>query len=280
MFQITCFTLFATTVTFTTTCYLAFSKSDFIWGAGTASYQIEGAIGADGRLPTIWDTFCNTSGHVYHHESGAVADDSYNLYETDSSLLNNIGVSHYRMSIAWSRILPDGKTLNMAGINHYINVFESLKSYGISPVVTLYHWDLPQAIFDETNGGWINSSIIDYFLIYANTAFKYFNDYVSIWSTFNEPWTFCVEGYGSGVHAPGRCSNRTFCPNGGNSSTEPYLCSHNVLLSHAYTVELFRNKTNNYNQNGASKIGMCLNIPGVYSSIVCLFFFIELNLTL
>ena len=162
--------------------------SDFIWGTGTAAYQIEGAITADGRTPSIWDTFCEIPGRVYNGESGENADNSYYMYEDDIKILQDVGVSHYRMSLAWSRILPDGQTVNQAGIDHYINVFKALKKANIVPVVTLYHWDLPQIIYDETGGGWINSSIVDYFVLYANTVFKAFKSYVNIWATFNEPW--------------------------------------------------------------------------------------------
>ena len=288
-------------------------STDFIWGTGTASYQIEGGVNAGNRSWSIWDTFCNTTNKVYNHENGDNADKSYYFYETDAQLLESLGVSHYRMSLSWSRILPDGETINEAGINHYKSVFDTLKKYGISPVVTLFHWDLPQCIYDITNGGWINSTIVDYYTKYAQTVFENFGEYSQYWATFNEPWTFCVNGYQDGVHAPGRCSNRTSCPNGGNSSTEPYLCAHNVLLSHASAVAIFRGektttdknststsdhdgininnhnikiknnqttaiasknkkrdhpgkKRRGYNQDGSSKIGMNLNINGVYAA--------------
>jgi beta-glucosidase len=152
--------------------------------------------------------------------------------------------------------MPDGISINPKGIAHYQQVIDDLKSKHITPLLTLYHWDLPQSVYDITNGGWINSSIVDYYLAYADAVFDAFNQDVKLWLTFNEPWTFCQLGYGDGTHAPGRCTNRTVCPPGGNSSIESYLCAHNVLLSHSAAVNLFRER--GYDQYGG-QIGITLN---------------------
>eukprot|EP01083_Nonionella_stella_P147580 465873_1 len=228
----------------------------FRWGTATAAYQIEGAITKDGRLPSIWDTFCEKTTKVNNGDSGAVADNDYNRWLEDIELMDSLNLTHYRFSIAWPRIFPDGETLNQAGLDHYRKVLNELVARNIQPFITLYHWDLPQSIYDATNGGWINSSIIPYFVRYADTVFTEFQGLVKRWVTFNEPWTFCVGGYDSGYHAPGRCSNREYCAVG-NSSTEPYQCTHNVLLSHAAAVKLFREK--GYAEAGG-KVGMTINI--------------------
>ena len=206
----------------------------------------------DGRLPSIWDTFSETPNKVHNNETGEIADDNYNRFMQDIKLMQDLNLTHYRMSIAWPRILPDGKTVNEKGIAHYKKVINALLDAGIEPFVTLYHWDLPQAIYEATNGGWINESIVEYFELYAQTVFDNFNDTVKYWLTFSEPWTFCFVGYDAGVHAPGRCTGCT--PFGGNSSIEPYQCAHNVLLSHAAAVKYFRSK------NTDGQIGITLNI--------------------
>merc|ERR1711971_1223791 len=131
----------------------------------------------------------------------------------------------------------------------------ALLDNGIEPFVTLYHWDLPQAVYEETNGGWTNTSIVDYYVKYVEAVFSPFHKMVKKWLTFNEPWTFCVEGYDGGEHAPGHCSDRNSCPVG-NSSTEVYQCTHSVLLSHAAAVKLFREKK--YDKD--AEIGITLSV--------------------
>ena len=168
--------------------------------------------------------------------------------------MKELNLSHYRFSISWSRILPDGININNKGIKHYSNIIDALLEANIEPFITLYHWDLPQSIYDITNGGWINSSIIGYFERYSNVIFDNFNDRVKYWLTFNEPWTFCFLGYDLGIHAPGRCTNCKPDYLNGNSSIEQYKCAHNVLLSHSAAVKLFRNKSYD------GKIGITLNI--------------------
>lgn len=200
--------------------------SDFVWGAATASYQIEGAVEADGRVPSIWDTFCATPGKVENGDSGAVACDHYHRYKDDVALMKELGLKAYRFSIAWGRVL-NGRTVNQAGLDFYSNLVDELLSAGIEPWVTLYHWDLPQTLQDV--GGWTNRAIVDEFLYYADVVTKALGDRVKRWITFNEPWVFTYLGYASGVHAPGI----THIPD--------YLSSaHHFLLAHAKSVPIIR----------------------------------------
>ncbi|XP_067683478.1 lactase/phlorizin hydrolase-like [Haliotis asinina] len=221
--------------------YGTFPK-DFLWSAASSSFQIEGALKEDGRGESIWDNF-----HVLHNDNGAVACDSYHKYPEDVRLLKNMGVNHYRLSIAWPRIFPDGTkaSMNPAGIQYYHRVLDALLAAGIEPMVTLYHWDLPKALQDK--GGWTNASIIGHFRDYADVCFKEYGNKVKLWITFNEPWVFLVKGLGTGDHAPGHTSR----------GVEPYLGAHNVLLSHAEAYHLY-NDTYRRTQHG--QISLTLNI--------------------
>lgn len=225
------------------------------FGVATAAYQIEGAWNVDGRGACIWDTFSHTPGKIAGDQNGDVADDHYHRYAQDIQLLQSLGIKHYRFSLSWSRILPTGKVqpVNQAGVDFYNRILNLLQQANIEPLVTLYHWDLPQALMDEYNG-WIDARVIDDYRDWVALAFTLFGDRVKHWSTFNEPWVFCNLGYGNGVHAPGRCSNRTLCPEG-DSATEPYLCAHNILLSHAQAVHVFRQ----YFPPGSASISMTMN---------------------
>ncbi|BBN10650.1 beta-glucosidase [Marchantia polymorpha subsp. ruderalis] len=229
---------------------------DFVFGTATSAYQIEGAIEEGGRGLTIWDTFTQTPGKIAGNTSGDIAVDSYHRYKDDIELLKDLNVDAYRFSIAWSRIIPDGigQTVNMEGIAHYNRVIDALLSKGIKPYVTLYHWDLPQPLQDKL-GGWTSPEIVSHFTYYAQICFASFGDRVKNWITFNEPTQFCFNGYGNGVHAPGRTSDRTLSAVG-DSATEPYLAAHNVLLSHAATVELYRS---NYQEKQGGTIGFTID---------------------
>ena len=222
--------------------------SDFAWGAATASYQIEGAYNTDGRGMSIWDTFSHIPGKTANGDNGDVADDSYHRYKEDIKLAVQMGISHYRMSISWSRIMPDGKLpLNKKGVEFYNNVINELLANNIEPFVTLYHWDLPQELANDPDGksegdklfgkGWLDASIADDFVVFAEACFHQFGDRVQNWLTFNEPLTFVNMGYSAGIHAPGRC---TGCSLGGDSATEPYIVAHNVLRAHAKAVARYR----------------------------------------
>ena len=174
----------------------------FTWGTATASYQVEGAIHEDGRTPSIWDTFCAEPGTIADGSSGEFACDQYHRYPEDIEIMKTLGVGAYRLSISWSRIIPgpDG-AVNQAGVDHYVHLLEALRKAGIKPVVTLYHWDLPQYLEDE--GGWTNRNTAIRFAQYAKVLAEAFGDLVDTWTTLNEPWCSAYLGYGNGVHAPG-----------------------------------------------------------------------------
>mmetsp|Transcript_45458 Transcript_45458/g.75790 ORF Transcript_45458/g.75790 Transcript_45458/m.75790 type:complete len:590 (+) Transcript_45458:145-1914(+) len=228
---------------------------DFMWGSATAAYQCEGAYKEDGRGPSIWDVFSHIPGKVHNGDTGDVADDHYHRYEEDIERMAWAGFDFYRFSISPTRILPTGKLpVNRAGIEHYNKVIDLLLKKGMKPFVTLYHWDYPE-LLQQSYDGWLSEKSTFDFLTYAETCFKEFGDRVDFWLTFNEPWTFTFQGYGLGIHAPGRCSDRSVCAHG-DSATEPYLAAHNVLRTHAYTVKMYREK---FQEKQGGKIGITLN---------------------
>jgi len=218
--------------------------NDFIWGTATSSYQIEGGAALDGKGPSIWDAFSSIPGKIFEGGTGEVACDHYNRFKEDVQLMKNMGVKAYRFSIAWARIMPTGKdTVNEKGIQFYSDLIDELLKAGITPWVTLYHWDLPLALQLEEDG-WLNTSIVDHFAAYANLCFERFGDRVKNWITLNEPWVVAILGYGQGVFAPGR-----------NSNSEPYLAAHHLILAHAKAVNIYRA---NYNYQGG-QIGITNN---------------------
>lgn len=216
----------------------------FVWGAATSSYQIEGAVREGGRGDSIWDVFCRTPGKISNGDSGDVACDHYHRVEEDVKLMKDIGLAAYRFSIAWPRIQPNGTgEPNPEGIAFYNRLIDCLLEHGIEPWVTLYHWDLPQALQEEF-GGWLSRKIIPLFGNCARICFEQFGDRVKNWITLNEPWCSSVLGYGIGVHAPGRVDN-----------DEPYLAAHHFILAHAEAVQIYRKEFSN--QDG--QIGLVNN---------------------
>ncbi|KAL1514216.1 hypothetical protein ABEB36_003507 [Hypothenemus hampei] len=201
----------------------------FRFGTAGASYQIEGGWNEDGRGVSIWDTFVHTPGHVKNNATGDVASDSYHKYKEDVAILADLGVKLYRFSIAWPRILPDGTPykVNQAGIDYYLNLIKELQANGIEPVITLYHWDLPQHL--EDLGGWLNPQIADYFGDYARVVYKALGPYVKYWVTINEPGTTCTCGYGQGIHAPGK----SLVGDG------IYTCAYNSIRAHAKAYRIY-----------------------------------------
>ena len=176
--------------------------ADFRWGTATASYQIEGGATEGGRTPSIWDTFSHTPGKTLDGDTGDVACDHYHRWESDLDLMSELGLDAYRLSIAWPRIQPDGPgSRNQEGIDFYKGILTGLRARGISPVVTLYHWDLPQ--WQQDRGGWPARSTAEAFAEYAGLLAREFGDLVDVWTTFNEPWCAAYLGHASGVHAPG-----------------------------------------------------------------------------
>src|SRR5690242_1038991 len=200
----------------------------FAWGAATASYQIEGAVREGGRGPSIWDTFSHHPGAVAGGDTGDVADDHYHRYREDVALLADLGVTHYRFSLAWPRLQPTGRgPLNRAGLDFYQRLVDELLARDIQPLVTLYHWDLPQALEDA--GGWPVRATAERFADYAAAVHDRLKDRIRIWTTLNEPWCSAFLGYASGHHAPGRTL--------GSRSAH---AAHHLLLGHGHALEALR----------------------------------------
>ncbi|KAG7572232.1 Glycoside hydrolase superfamily [Arabidopsis suecica] len=235
-------------------------SEDFIFGAATSAYQVEGAAHEDGRGPSIWDTFSEKYPEkIKDGSNGSIADDSYHLYKEDVGLLHQIGFNAYRFSISWSRILPRGNLkggINQAGIDYYNNLINELLSKGIKPFATIFHWDTPQDL-EDAYGGFRGAEIVNDFRDYADICFKNFGDRVKHWMTLNEPLTVVQQGYVAGVMAPGRCSQFTN-PNctGGNGATEPYIVGHNLILAHGEAVKVYRKK---YKASQKGQVGIALN---------------------
>lgn len=228
----------------------------FLFGAATAAYQVEGGASEGGRGSSIWDTFTQTPGKVLDGSSGDVACDHYHRYKEDIELLANLGFNAYRFSISWSRIYPDGfsRVVNEEGIAYYNALIDALLSKGITPFATLYHWDLPQGLHDSI-GGWLSPEIATHFASYAEACFAAFGDRVKHWITLNEPLRYSLFGYGIGIHAPGRTSDRSRSPEG-DTSTEPYLTAHNALLAHAAAVDVYNKK---FRAQQGGKVGLALD---------------------
>ena len=200
---------------------------DFIWGVATSAGQIEGGALQDGRGKSIWDVFAETPGKIFGGHKPLVACDSYNRFDRDLEMLKFLGVDSYRLSMSWSRVLPEGTgKINDKGMDYYKIVFEKLLEAGIKPNVTLYHWDLPQAL--EEKGGWVNRDVIGWFGEYADKMFSAFGNIVPMWSTVNEPIATYV-GYALGGFAPGHRNEKW-----GNQAR------HNILVAHGKGVEAFR----------------------------------------
>ncbi|WP_406362606.1 GH1 family beta-glucosidase [Streptomyces sp. NBC_00715] len=200
----------------------------FTWGTATAAYQIEGAASVEGRTPSIWDTYSHTPGRVRNGDTGDVATDHYHRWREDVAIMADLGVSAYRFSLSWPRVQPTGRgPAAQKGLDFYRALTDALLENGIEPVVTLYHWDLPQELEDA--GGWPERVTSDHFADYAALAARALGDRVKTWTTLNEPWCSAFLGYGSGVHAPGR--------------TDPVAAlraAHHLNLGHGKAVQALR----------------------------------------
>jgi beta-glucosidase len=214
----------------------------FIWGAATASYQIEGAAQEDGRGESIWDRFSHTPGKVLNGDTGDVACDHYHRTAQDIALMRELGLQAYRFSMAWPRILPAGTgAVNPAGLDFYDRLVDDLLAAGITPFVTLYHWDLPQVLQDQ--GGWANRATADAFRLYVDVVSKRLGDRVSHWITHNEPWCAAFLGNFTGEHAPGLRDLET-----------TLRVAHHLLLSHGWAVPVLR-----ANSVPGTEVGITLN---------------------
>lgn len=202
----------------------------FLWGAGTAAYQIEGAATADGRGPSIWDTFSHTPGKTVRGDTGDVAADHYHRLADDLDLMVALGLRAYRFSVSWPRIQPDGRgPTNQPGLDHYRRLVDGLLARGIVPMLTLYHWDLPQALQDR--GGWTNRETADRFADYAAVVFAALGDRVPFWITLNEPWCAAFVGHHLGTHAPGL-----------TDEAAALAATHHLLLGHGKALRAMRDQ--------------------------------------
>ncbi|MGZ9109477.1 MAG: GH1 family beta-glucosidase [Micavibrio sp.] len=198
---------------------------DFIWGTATAAYQIEGAVAEDGRGPSIWDVFSHTPGKIRNDENGDIACDHYHRLDEDLDLIAGV-VPHYRFSISWTRILPDGTgAVNPQGVAFYNRLIDGLIARGVTPWITMYHWDLPQAL--QEKGGWANRDIIGWFDFYAATLHRLFGDRVKNWIILNEPSVHSWLGHGLGFHAPGVADEKTYL------SSAHHM---NLVIGHTYRL--------------------------------------------
>ena len=223
---------------------------NFLWGVATASYQIEGAATEDGRGESIWDRFCATPGKVLNGDSGLVACDHYHRYREDVALMRELGVKAYRFSIAWPRILPDGRgQVNPAGLDFYDRLVDTLLDAGIEPFVTLYHWDLPQALQDEI-GGWGSRETSYAFANYADIVSRHLGDRVQNWITLNEPYVSTFMGHEMGRMAPGLKDPRL-----------AWQVSHHLLLGHGLAVPILR-----ANSGPQARVGITLNLTPMYAA--------------
>ncbi|GAA5141713.1 GH1 family beta-glucosidase [Nocardioides marinquilinus] len=199
----------------------------FGWGAATAAFQIEGAAAEDGRTPSIWDTYARVPGAVVGGDTGDVACDHYHRYRDDVALLRELNLGHYRFSVAWPRVRPDGGAVNEAGLDFYRRLVDELLAAGITPWITLYHWDLPQAL--EDTGGWTTRDTAHRFVDYARTVNDALGDRVPTITTMNEPWCSAFLGHTSGRHAPGR-----------REGAAGLVAAHHLLLGHGLAVQALR----------------------------------------
>ncbi|OAL52926.1 putative beta-glucosidase [Pyrenochaeta sp. DS3sAY3a] len=234
------------------------AEKTFEFGFATASYQIEGGVNEGGRGPTIWDTFTHIEPSRTHGANGDVACDHYHRYEEDLDLLVKYGAKAYRFSLAWSRIIPIGgrdDPVNDAGIRFYDKLIDGLLARNITPWVTLYHWDLPQGLQDRY-GGWLNTEEIQKdFERYARVCYERFGDRVKNWITINEPWVVSIHGFQKGSDAPGRSSVNKDCTEG-DSTTEPWIVGHSLILAHARAAKLYNNE---FKQSQKGVIGISVS---------------------
>ncbi|HWT26806.1 MAG TPA: GH1 family beta-glucosidase, partial [Mobilitalea sp.] len=204
-------------------------EKNFIWGAAAASYQIEGAAFEDGKGASVWDTFTKVNGNIKNDDNGDIACDHYHRYKEDVALMKELGLKAYRFSISWPRILPEGTgKINAKGLQFYSNLVDELLAAGIEPYITLFHWDLPQVLYDR--GGWLNRDISDWFAEYVKIVVEHLSDRVNNWITTNEPQCHILLGHELGVHAPGdHATNR-----------ELFIMMHNINLAHGKAVQVIR----------------------------------------
>ncbi|MXP20724.1 beta-glucosidase [Gordonia sp. HNM0687] len=217
----------------------------FLWGSATASYQIEGAHDIDGRTPSIWDTFTRVPGAILNGDNGDVACDHYHRMPADIALCTQLNLNAYRFSVAWPRVRPDAGPANQKGLDFYARLADELLDVGITPWLTLYHWDLPQVLEDA--GGWTNRDTAYRFVDYALTVFDALADRVDHWTTLNEPWCSAFLGYTSGQHAPGR-----------QEGVAGLVAAHHLMLGHGLVVDELRRR--GATPDNGKQVGITLNL--------------------
>lgn len=218
----------------------------FLWGVASSAYQVEGAVHEDGRGQSIWDTFAHTPGRTKHGDTGDIATDQYHRLEDDLDLIARLGLKAYRFSVAWPRVQPDGKgPTNQRGLDYYQRLVDGLCIRDITPMLTLYHWDLPQALEDE--GGWTNRETADHFADYAATVYRALGDRVPLWITLNEPWCSAFLGYYEGRHAPGI-----------KDEAAALAAAHHLLLAHGKAIMALRSL------GARDGLGITLNLASVH----------------
>jgi beta-glucosidase len=217
----------------------------FLWGAATSAYQIEGSPLSDGAGPSIWHRFAHTPGLMRNGDTGDIACDHYRRFESDVALMKRLGLTAYRFSVSWSRVLPAGVgAVNPTGLGFYERLVDALLQAGIEPMVTLYHWDLPAALDDR--GGWLNPDVAQWFAEYAQTLYRRLDDRVKLWATLNEPWVITDGGYLYGALAPGH-----------RNAFEAPIASHHLLRAHGAAVQAYR-------ACGRHQVGLVVNIEPKY----------------
>lgn len=222
--------------------------SSFLWGAATAAFQIEGAHDQDGRTPSIWDTFARVPGAVLDGDTGDAACDHYHRVEEDVDIMASLNLDAYRFSTSWARVRPDGREPNQRGVDFYARLVDTLLDRGITPWVTLYHWDLPQVLEDA--GGWTNRDTAHRFAEYALTLHDALGDRVPYWTTLNEPWCSAFLGYTGGQHAPGR-----------QEGVAGLVAAHHLMLGHGLVVDELRRRGVDGREGGQVGITLNLTVP-------------------
>ena len=242
--------------------------NNFLWGTATSSYQIEGAMDADGKGKSVWDTYSHTSGKIQNNDNGDVACDHYNLWPKDIKLLKKLGVKAYRLSISWPRIFPSGheKAPNLPGLDFYSQLIDNLLENNIKPFITLNHWDIPQGL--EDIGGWPSRDMVDAFVKYSYYVSDNLGDRVKNWITHNEPWCISYLGYVHGQFPPGLKDNWP----------KSLATAHHLLLSHGMSINEIRNNSKD------SEIGITLNLSpstpaskSTYDAEACKFYDAQFN---
>jgi beta-glucosidase len=219
--------------------------ADFLWGAATSAYQIEGSPLADGAGPSIWERFAHTPGMMSNGDTGDIACDHYRRWKSDVALMKELGLKAYRFSIGWSRVLPAGRgKINEKGLDFYSRLVDELLENAIEPLATLFHWDLPAALDDR--GGWLNPDIAHWFADYASVMYRKLDGRVKTWATLNEPWVVTDGGYLHGALAPGH-----------RSKYEAPIASHHLLRSHGAAVQAYR-------AEGKHHVGIVVNLEPKY----------------